>query len=318
MRQGFAALKRHDLDGARTAFAAAWTERPHFAIAFSLAEVEMQLGLFRDAAEHWQFVLANLPADLADKRPYAREQLAECKKHVGTVTFRVKPDGATIYVEGKRLAEAPLNRELYLSPADHEVYAEKDGRRSALRTVRSVAGSKLSFELTVWTPAATRTPSSVPDSTVQPSAVPRVAPLAEPSSGSSLRTPILITGAALTLASAAFGTAYVLRSNAARDDATRALQEAEEVSDPSINRESACAIKERPPACDEATARLSDESHFRNVAIAGFLGTGVLAAATATTYWLWPGSGTTASSRRAVVVPTLVPRFAGVTVSGSF
>jgi hypothetical protein len=318
MRQGFAALKRRDLEGARTAFAAAWAERQHFAIALSLAEVEMQLGLFLDAAEHWRFVLANLPADLADKRPYAQEQLAQCKKHIGTVTFRVQPDGATIYVDGRRVAEAPLNRELYLSPADHEVYAEKDGKRSALRTVRSVAGSKLSFELVVSTPPNTQAPSASPAGMLQPSAVAQVAPSDEPSPGPSLRTPMLVGGVALTLASAAFGTVYVLKSNAASDDAQRVLQEAEDVRDPSVDPASVCAVEERPQACDEATARLSDKNHFRNVAIAGFVATGVFAVATTTTYWLWPSDGRASSSRRAVFAPTFAPRFAGVTVAGSF
>ena len=61
LRQGYNALKRDDLDGARAAFATAWAHRQHVVVALSLAEVETRLGRFVDAAEHWQYLLTNLP-----------------------------------------------------------------------------------------------------------------------------------------------------------------------------------------------------------------------------------------------------------------
>lgn len=318
VRKGFVALKKNDLEAARQAFAEAWRQRQHFAIALSLAEVEMRLGLFLDAAEHWHYVLANLPDDLAEKRTNVQEQLAECKAHIGTVTLRVKPDGAAIFIDGKRVADAPLNRELYLSPADHDVYAEKGGQRSPTRSFRTVAGSKLSFELVVQAPPSAQAPSATPAATPRLSPVPRTAASEEPLSASSSRTAVLVSGAVLTVASAAFGTAYVLKSNAAGDDAESAFQRAFDESDPRTDPSSVCAIEERPRACDDATDRLSDQVHFRNVAIAGFVATGVFAVATATTYLLWPNSGRTAPSPHVLITPSLAPRFAGVAVTGRF
>ena len=225
LRRGFAASKKGDLEGAREAFAAAWERRQHFAVALSLAEVETSLGRFVEAAEHWQYVVGHLPDDLTEKRSFAAERLAECKTRIGTLTLRVTPDGSAIHVDGARVADSPLNRELYLPPGDHTVYAEKVGRRSVTRKVRLGAGSRLSFHLVV---------PSVPPA--QASAAPLLSRTASSrtdahttdgqSSAGSLRTPVLVAGAALTLASAAVGTVFVWKSNGASDDAQGALEQA--------------------------------------------------------------------------------------------
>src|ERR1700742_4017684 len=91
MRTGIGEYRKNHLEAARTAFASAWELRHHTAIAASLADVEMKLGRFRDAAEHWQYYLASSPPDRAE----AEAQLAECSKHVGRIDVTVEPAAAT-------------------------------------------------------------------------------------------------------------------------------------------------------------------------------------------------------------------------------
>jgi hypothetical protein len=321
MRRGFAALKKNDLEAARAAFAEAWRKRQHFAIALSLAEVEMRLERHVEAAEHWQYVLGNLPSDLTDQRAHAQAQLAECKTRIGTLTLQVKPPGASVYIDERLVGDAPLNRELYLPPGEHHVYVANAGQRSETRSVRMAPGSKLSLELVVVAGSSGEStplsPSGSPDGPPS-SHQPRPDHSAQSSSGSPLRTPVLLTGAVLTVASAVVGTVFTLKSNAASDDANAAFDEAAANSVPGTEPNAICNLDDPPAGCDLAIERLNDRNGFRNVAISAFVATGVLAAATLTTYLLWPNNSQSASSPRAVLAPAVGPRSAGVAVSGTF
>ncbi|HXK18455.1 MAG TPA: hypothetical protein VNG33_11665, partial [Polyangiaceae bacterium] len=207
LREGFSAMKRNDLEAARVAFAAAWAHRQHFVVALSLAEVETRLGRFVEAAEHWQYLLENLPAEHAEKRDAAREQLESCRTHIATLTLRVLPQDATVFIDEKPLDDAHLDGELYLEPGAHEVYASKDGRRSTAHTFRASPGSRFSFGLVISpAPAAQPTaslPKNAPDlpaRTARPDGQSSVA-----AEHRSLRTPVLIGEAALAVISAAAG-----------------------------------------------------------------------------------------------------------------
>src|SRR4051812_13044301 len=64
MHTGVAAYRKKDFEAARTAFAKAWKLKPHSDIAAALADVEMKLGRYRDAAGHWDYYLNYHPPDL--------------------------------------------------------------------------------------------------------------------------------------------------------------------------------------------------------------------------------------------------------------
>lgn len=51
-QEGNAAMKLHQWQRAYEAYLAAWRQRPHWQIAGSLGEVELELGKYRDSADH--------------------------------------------------------------------------------------------------------------------------------------------------------------------------------------------------------------------------------------------------------------------------
>lgn len=301
LREGFAALKKNDLEAARIAFMNAWKERQHFAVAFSLAEVEMRLGRYVEAAQHWQYALMRVPDDLTDQRQHAAEQLEACMHHIGALTVQVNREGAVIHVDGAPVGEAPLDRELYVPPGDHELYAEKAGERSPIRFFRISADSRLSFSL--------RLPEPDPKLRASPQdgLPPVVTNAGRPASpgSSSLRMPVLITGLVATLGGAAVGTVFVLKSNGASDDARAAFDQAARQSNPTIEPSTVCGRADKPGACDTALARLDDKDRFRDLAIGSFIASGMFAVGTAAVYWLWPSAaGSTHAAVQAVAHPT--------------
>jgi hypothetical protein len=313
MRKGFAALKKNELESARASFADAWTKRHHFVIALSLAEVEMRLERYVDAAEHWQYVLATLPDDLAEKRRQAQEQLALCQAQVATLTFDVQPAQAAVYLDGWRLADARAKGDVYAAPGAHDAFAENAGHRSIRRIVHVPAGTKMKVQLVVLDDTAVasqETGATLPGQTAAPSP-----PLPKTASRTDWQLPFVLGGSILTVAAGTAGAILVVKSNAASDDVQHALNEAVALSKPGVSPDGVCSVEDRPEACDVAAARARDKDRLRDMAIASFIATGALAAATVATYWLWPKEKRSGATTMAPVVGR---GFAGFAASGQF
>jgi hypothetical protein len=321
MERGFGELKRGNLEAAREAFAAGWARHPEVVVALSLAEVEMRLERFVDAAEHWQYVTMNSPSAAVDQRDAARAQLEACKSHVGSVTLQVTPQGSSVVVDDKPVGEGPLGRELFVEPGAHYVYATRDGRRSSTRAFQISAGGRLSFTLVV--PGAVEPPAAQAVGARPPSRLSNVQgglpPAGEQHGKTGFRVPVLIAGGATALAVAGLGAYFAVQSNGASDDAASARRDVEAQAGPTTPRNGLCAAPERPAACAALAGDARDTNRFRNLSIAAFVGAGALAAGTLVTMVLWKDDARSGSGRAArVTVTPLIGAISGLQVATRF
>ena len=81
--EGLASIQKQKWLEARASLLAAWALNKHWQIAANLAGCELELGKFRDAAEHAAYYLKNSPPDRHEK---AEGQLKRAKA-TGTVTL---------------------------------------------------------------------------------------------------------------------------------------------------------------------------------------------------------------------------------------
>jgi hypothetical protein len=281
MRTGVAEYKKGNLQAARDAFLQAWAIKPHYAIAASLAEVEMALGQYRSTVEHLEYYLSNLPPELADKRGAAETQLAEARKHLTVLRVTVDSPDATVYVDG--VAVEP-GRDLLVEPGPHVLVAERGAVRTKPREVVFVAGQTLDQHLE--TKAQEPAPSA-------PVPAPSVASRTAADAGTTTHRPttILIVGGALTVVAAGIGAGYSFDSASAQSEANLLAEDISRSSPSNLVTQNAqCAPPNGPPP--PACARLHDElEHSRqshDIALASFITAGVLAAGTLATYFLWP------------------------------
>ncbi|HVW25531.1 MAG TPA: hypothetical protein VHC69_09180 [Polyangiaceae bacterium] len=288
MRTGIGEYRKNHLEAARTAFAHAWELRHHTAIAASLADVEMKLGRFDDAAEHWQYYVASSPPDRAE----AEAQLAECSKHVGRVDVSVDPADATLLLDGNTIEREPHDAPLWLEPGEHTLSAKLAERSSPEQKLTIAAGGSQTVTLTVMHPDATETPA--PEISVSPVVTPAATPSSNDtriSPGNAARTWTLIGGSALTVAALGVGVAYLLDANALDDDAARLRADTEHEGDPKlVKTQGQCTPPAgvRPAACDELRAKVDDAHSAKIVSIVGFAAAGALGVATIAAYFLWP------------------------------
>ncbi len=281
MRRGIEASRRSDWNIAYSEFRSAWCSEPHFAIAASLADVEMKLGHFDDAARHWLYFLKHAPVERTEERRDAHEQLAECRRHLGRVTVAVNDAAAQVFVDDTSV-EWNKDEELWLEPGQHTFKVRSGDRESPVKAVAVIAGQTQAVEFTIAQPASREPVSTTP----APSSAPPHAPAAAPApdhqrtESSGARTAVLITGGALTAIAVGAGVVFTLNASASREDVENFRDQL---------ALGACAPSAEPaPLCDDLKNAIDDYNASSNWATGSFIAAGVLGAGTVATYFLWP------------------------------
>lgn len=296
MHTGIAAYRKKDFEAARAAFAKAWRLKPHSDIAAALADVEMKLGRYRDAAGHWDYYLNYHPPDLDE----AQAQLAECRKYVASVRVDVRPPEADVVVDGMRVSALAREGALWLEPGHHTLVARYDGRSSPEQKVEVAAGGDQTVRLEV-APPAPATPAAV----LAPAPPPPHAVLQNDKSAEGIqgRTIVLISGATLTAAATAVGIVSLVRASSAGTTRDSLAREIRAETPATIPDDSICAGESASAKCSELAQKADEKVSAQNLAIGSFVAGGVFGVATIVTYVLWPTEQHHASARGLVVAP---------------
>ncbi|MEP7049162.1 MAG: hypothetical protein ABJB12_02365 [Pseudomonadota bacterium] len=292
LRQGSAEYSRQHWEAARAAFLKAWEIKHHYAIAANLAQVELRLGRYREAAEHLQYALANLPVEHADKRADVEASLKECRTHLSTVRVSVSVAQATVRLDGQPLAPEALADEILLDSGPHQLEAEKSGYLISQRAFTATAGEarEVRLDLLPQPPASNSEP-------VRPSYVASVIRRPQTSdSGSSghdsQRNWVLGGGAAATAVAAGLGVFFTLRASSLKGDSDKLQRQVSVGASPTLptmNAECAASNPMRPAAtCDQL--RQTNDKHASATAASNvsWIAAGALGVATLSTYLLWP------------------------------
>ncbi|MFS8067782.1 MAG: PEGA domain-containing protein [Byssovorax sp.] len=142
--EGVKAYQQAKWEEARASFLAAWALAKHYTIAGNLADCEMRLGLYRDAAEHLAYYVREVVKDdttTTDERKNGQRHYDEARAKVASVIIHVNVPGAELYVDGKSIGKAPLLDALFLDTGSHVLEARSEGYLSAKSTVDAKAGT---------------------------------------------------------------------------------------------------------------------------------------------------------------------------------
>lgn len=285
---GRQAVKRNDFESARRLFRGAFERTQHYAFAGSLAVVEMELGLYADAAAHWEFFLAHMDERASDKRAAVTAQLQTCRERLGRFSVSANEPDAILIVDGRRIG--PLPRTVYLAPGQHQMVARLGERVSVPLLVTSNVGRAQKVTLDLPAPSDPTAPElDQPSSASAPRALGRPAPWGP-------REYVLVGGAALTLAGLTTGTYGLWKHESLARDAHTAVKRldtfAEQNSD--RDRDSLCldSLDEKPPECAELEHIERHRPRMKTMAWVGFVSAGGVALVTGLTYWFWPKSTT--------------------------
>lgn len=307
---GVAAYQKGNLTEARRWFLEAWSLRPLKGIALSLAEIEMQLGMHLEAAEHWQYVLPHL--DDPAQRTTAEEQLAECLRHLSRVHVHLDAPGSTIEIDGRVIEEASTSEELLVRPGTKVIQVTRPGYLPTERVVTVKPGESLLLRLhlqAVPEPGTTSSPPRLDDRTRR----------SDPTKGI-----VIIGGATLTVTAFAVGAVFGWQGNQHKKDAERWRERTNDegnVEARSWNGQCHPSSPDRPPSCDQLRNSVERSNRSYDNANIAFVTGGVLGAATLVTWLLWPKSTRSKATDRDAswtLTPWSGAQARGLQLSGSF
>ncbi|WP_104981077.1 tetratricopeptide repeat protein [Sorangium cellulosum] len=314
-KEGNAHYARGDYERARVAYLAAWALQKRLQIAGNLAEAEMKLGRFRDAAEHLAHYLREAPKEQPPP-PAAEIQSAEAlyaaaRAQVGALSIATLENGAEILVDGEVVGIAPLPAPVFVEPGMHTVSARR-GSRFGARQVRIDKGGAASVEVVLEERnlgASTTPPRAEPPHGAAPQPPANASP-ERPAGGARLPLVPMVIGGALGVVGLGVGVGFTLAANAKATDIDGPLR----VGD---GDRSAC-YQSRSAACARLGDAVDQLDAFTSTAVVGYVVGGAAIAATAG-YVLWSRSaGDSQGIAQVMAAPWLAPGSGGVGVAGRF
>jgi hypothetical protein len=153
---------------AREEYLAAFRLKQSHDVAGNLGNVELSLGMARDAAEHLSFAIRHYAptGSTPEQIEKARLRLAEAKRQVGTVAVSVNVPGAEVLVDGVSVGRAPIEGELFVEPGKRTVSARLAGYEEARQAIDAGGGTDHQVALVlvgvVTAPVVTKPPSVAP------------------------------------------------------------------------------------------------------------------------------------------------------------
>lgn len=301
-RKGLASYNAGQVETARQLFLTAWAIQPSADVAMELAQTEMDLGKYVDAAEHLDFALRNFTPSINDKmRNIARQAYTDVLRRVAKLNVTVNQDGAEVLINNRLVGKTPLPGSLYAEAGNCVVQA-KWGTSSASKTLLAEPGKELPVILALQ-PAA----GSVSDLTMTQGA-PHSEPLLTSAVPQTSLVPVIV-GGAITVLGLATGVGLRIASDSETNNAQKISS--------GLGVEGCAGANVNSSTCTALHDSLRKSDRERNWSTACFV-VGSAALLGTAAYWFWPRKHEAARTSGFRVSGTLSTNSGGVAVVGGF
>lgn len=271
---------------AEAAYQSAWNLRKSFDLAGNLGDVEMQLGQYRDAAEHLSYAHDEFPTGgKPEVRAALGKRIDEARQHIGVLRIKTNVVGARIYIDGNLVGQAPFEKGLFVDVGRRVIEARIDGHDDVLRTIDVTKGSTQDVDLQL---------------------VPKVGGGA--TSSNTKRMAMIAVGAGLAAAGIGTGIGFWAAASGKTTDANGIRANLVRGSCPGTAAETI-------NNCTSLKSTLQDHDTYFNIGTGMFV-TGVVLGGITVVYAVT--SKKRASSMGFEASPIVAPTFAGVSISGRF
>lgn len=175
-QHGVDAFQNGDFQHALDAFQEAYRLAPHASVRLNIANCYQQLGRPVEALFHFERYLAEADHPTAAQRREIDSTIRELRQRIGTITFQVTPDGATITIDGADQRRAPVTEPVRVPQGRHSIQIQLDGYRTETQTIDVPGGgdSRVAIRLAradaaVATAPTTTTEPATTATTTEPS-----------------------------------------------------------------------------------------------------------------------------------------------------
>jgi hypothetical protein len=287
-------MDQGDNRGAIAKFEEAFHLFPSPKILFNLGRAHFALHDEVEALTDFERFLDESPYAPKESRNEAQRVIDQLRPRLSYLDLEVEDTGGRIAIDGREVGTAPLARPVVVTPGAHELRVEKIGMQSSIQTVSPVPGQKLRVVVRLVTTAAPAPAPVLPVAPAPAAALPAGAPQPEPvvapgpaaavpspSSGSSWHpTATWISAGAAVLLLGGGITAQILSSSKNADFNAVAS-----------GGHPQCTTVAPNDGGGECASLLDAAQTRHTLAIVGFVGAGVAAAAAATFYFTGANGG---------------------------
>lgn len=309
-KKGKDLYKEGKLREAYDAYRGAWDLKKSYDLAANLGNAELQLGLKRDAADHYAYCLKTFAVTGGkERREAAQKKFDEARKEVGALVIKVSVGGAEVLVDGRSVGRAPLRDEVYVDPGARVVEARLTGFETAKQGVQVEKGSPTETVTLTLTPTKVEGPPPGPGKGDNGKGASGPPPIDLPPPPPPKKSVALIgAGAGLTAVAAGVGVALIVASGGKASDADTLLTNLQ-----SKAGQWPCSSGTQAQDCATLHQLRLDSDTTHNAAVGLFVGAGVVGLATLT-YALWPMKRPDPRQRQGLSV---APMFGGGTTGAA-
>lgn len=148
-KEGVAFVREGDFVGAVEAFRRAYAVSPNYAVLFNLGQAHAALGQSVEAVHSLERFLTDGGDHIAPaRRREVAAIIARERAHIARIELDVSPEGAEVFIDGRRLGLAPIEAE-DVPAGDHVIVARLAGYMPAIETFTLTGGSKREVALTL-------------------------------------------------------------------------------------------------------------------------------------------------------------------------
>lgn len=159
--QGLKLYKDGDFDAALVQFERAYAMKPNYKVLYNIAQSYFELHQYVEARDALRRYLKEGEGSIeADRRTAAEGDLADLERRIAHVLLQVNVDGATVYIDGKKVGVTPLAARVDVSEGQRTVSVEAPDRGSKQRVVRLAGGEEQTVEVQFEAQAAAATPGA--------------------------------------------------------------------------------------------------------------------------------------------------------------
>ncbi|MBK8258361.1 MAG: tetratricopeptide repeat protein [Polyangiaceae bacterium] len=293
--QGNEAYDKGDLQLAYELYTGAFKLRRSYDIARNLGLVELKLGRYKAASQHFEYSLSLYPSNRAETKKQVIDWLDQARKNLGMVKLVVDPFSAKCSIAGENVGDREREAGVYTDPGDVRVECGGvSGYRDVRRVVTVEKGATANVALTL--------PAQTPGGGTGPVDV---------TPGGSRMTLVWV-GSAVAAVSIGVGAVTGILSIVKASESDSLLAD--------LKAKSGRTYPCTPVAesgCETLLASRKEQDAFGNIAFWTLLAGGLTGAGTAA-FWFVTRPGEASPPPKTAVIPAVSPTGAGIVIQGSF
>lgn len=167
--QGLKLYKDGDFDAALVQFERAYAVKPNYKVLYNIAQSYFELHQYVEARDALRRYLKEGEGSIeADRRAAAEGDLVDLERRIAHVLLQVNVDGATVYIDGKKVGVTPLAGRVDVSEGQRTVSVESPDRGSKQRVVRLAGGEEQTVEVQFESQAAAAPASTAGSAATEP------------------------------------------------------------------------------------------------------------------------------------------------------